>query len=188
MPRIGPLWRVFPWDSRAEDGAPFSARFVPGGQGSGRFDLAAGPVLYLAEDPQHAVAEKIQRLRGLSLEAFDLLEYGNPLALVRVVLPDEVADGLLDLCDPAALVTHSIRPDEVAARSGNTTRAIAAEIHARGFHGLRWWSAFRGEWHTITLFLDRSPVDALDFSVPEALTVQHPAVVKAAEALMIRIR
>jgi hypothetical protein len=179
---------VFPWDNRAEDGAPFSARFVPGGQGSGRFDLKTTPVLYLAEDPEHAVAEKIQRYRGQSLESFDLVEYGRPLALVRIDLTEEISDGLLDLCDPANLFEQSIRPDDVASNSTITTQAIAAEIYALGFFGLRWWSAFRGEWHTITLFLDRSPLSGLVFSAPDALSLDHPAVLKAAGALTIRIR
>lgn len=188
MPRGGPFWRVFPWNSRAEDGAPFSARFVPGGQGSGRFDVAATPVLYMAEDPEHAVAEKIQRYRGQSLESFDLTEYGHPLALVSLQPPGHVMDRLLDLCDPAKLVEHSIKPDEIAAASTVTTRAIADGIHARGYAGLRWWSAFRGEWHTVTLFLDHAPLTEVDFSPPEALSLDHPAVVKAAQALMIQIQ
>jgi hypothetical protein len=179
---------VFPWDSRAEDGAPFSARFVPGGQGSGRFDVAATPVLYMAEDTEHAVAEKIQRYRGRSLESFDLYEYGHPMALVRLQPPDEVIHRVLDLCDPANLAKHSIRPDELAAVAAETTRAAAEKVHAHGYTGLRWWSAFRGEWHSVTLFLDRSPLSEVEFSTPEALSLEHPAVIKAAEALMIRIQ
>jgi hypothetical protein len=182
------LWRVFPWNSRAEDGAPFSARFVPGGQGSGRFDVKATPVLYMAEDPEHAVAEKIQRYRGQALERFDLVEYGQPLALVRLRPPEEVVRRVLDLCDPVSLVEHSIRPDALAAAETVRTRAIADDLHARGYAGLRWWSAFRGEWHTTTLFLDRSPLSEVEFSSPEVLSLDHPAVVGAAEALMIRIQ
>ena len=143
MPRLGPLWRVFPWDKSAEDGAPFSARFVPGGQGSGRFDVAATPVLYLAEDPEHAVAEKIQRFRGQTLESFDLVEFGYTLSLVRIELTEAIGNGVLDLCDPVNLFERSIAPDDVASSSTARTQAIAAEIHALGFTGLRWWSAFR---------------------------------------------
>ncbi len=61
------LWRVFPWEPRAAEGEPFSAAFVPGTQGSGRFDLRGGRVLYLAESAEHAVAEKIQRFRAQEL-------------------------------------------------------------------------------------------------------------------------
>ncbi|HKP76785.1 MAG TPA: RES domain-containing protein, partial [Longimicrobiaceae bacterium] len=110
------------------------------------------------------------------------------LALVRLQPHPEVMERLLDLCDPANLLEHAIKPDELAAASTVTTRAIADAIHARGHTGLRWWSAFRGEWHTVTLFLDRSPLAEVEFSPPEALSLDHPAVVKAAESLMIRIQ
>jgi hypothetical protein len=55
----GPFWRVFPWDPAAPDGAPYSARYVPptGTQTGGRFDLGDVPVLYLAEQPEQALAE-----------------------------------------------------------------------------------------------------------------------------------
>ena len=64
------LWRVFPYDALAPAGAPFSAAWVPRGQGAGRFDVPdASPVWYLAESPVHAVAEVLQGLRGQTLDA-----------------------------------------------------------------------------------------------------------------------
>jgi RES domain-containing protein len=186
MPVAATLWRVFPWDPRAPDGEPFSASFVPGSQGSGRFDVPATRVVYLAESPGHAVAEKIQRFRGQELEAFDLVEFGRTLALVAVEPSRAVRERVADLCDPATLLELGIRPDQVAARSRETTRAIAAALHARGRSGLRWWSSMWGEWHAVTLFLDRVEEGALRWSEPDPLALDHPALRDAADALMIR--
>jgi hypothetical protein len=183
-----PLWRVFPWDPAAAPGEPFSPGFVPPAQGSGRFDVPATPVLYLAESPEHAVAEKIQRFRGQELEPWDLTEFGRTLALVPVELPPAAASRVADLCDPATLLEYGIRPDQVAARSRETTRALAAGLHARGRAGLRWWSSLCGEWHAVTLFLDRVPDGGLRWGEPDPLSLGHPAVREAAGALMIRRR
>jgi hypothetical protein len=179
-----PLWRVFPWDPAAEAGAPFSPGYVPPHQGSGRFDLPGTPVLYLAESAEHAVAEKIQRYRGQDLAPWDLEEFDRTLALLAVHLPAGVR--LLDLCDPGALARHRIRPDHVAARSLETTRAVARSVHAAGFEGLRWWSSLFGEWHCVTVFLDRVDPARLAYGHPEPLHLDHPAVHDAADALAIR--
>ena len=50
----GPFWRVFPWDTSAAPGEPFTPQYVlpAGAQTGGRFDLSTGPTLYVAlEDP-----------------------------------------------------------------------------------------------------------------------------------------
>lgn len=187
MPATAPvLWRVFPWDPDAPEGEPFSASFVPRGQGSGRFDVPSAQVLYLAESPEHAVAEKIQRYRGQELEPWDLAEFGRTLALVPVELSAAVAARVADLCDPAMLLEQGIRPDQVAARSRETTRGVAAALHSRGFAGLRWWSSMWGEWHAMTLFLDRAAPGDLRWGEPDPLALDHPALGEAADALMIR--
>jgi hypothetical protein len=56
------LWRAFSWDVDAADGAPYSIRSVPpvDKQTGGRFDNDATAVLYLAEFPEHAVAEVLR--------------------------------------------------------------------------------------------------------------------------------
>lgn len=189
MPSASPLWRVLPWDPAAPAGNPFSPTLVPGGQGSGRFDLPPpGRVLYPAESPEHAVAEKIQRFRGQELEPWDLTEFGRTLALVAVEPSPAVRTRVADLCDPATLLEHGIRPDQVAARSRETTRGLAAGLHACGLVGMRWWSSLWGEWHAVTLFLDRVARDELCWGGSEPLSLGHPAVREAADALMIRRR
>lgn len=182
------LWRVFPWDPDAAAGEPFSASYLSAAQGSGRFDLPGSTVLYLAEDPEHAVAEKIQRYRGQTIDAADLEEFGQPLALVSVRLPAGLADSIADLCDPAILLRHELSPGDVAAHSVAITQRIAALLDREGYAGLRWWSAFRGEWRGVALFTERLGRARLRFDAPEALTLDHPAVIEAATALGIRLQ
>jgi hypothetical protein len=186
-PPAATLWRVFPWDPEAEEGRPFSASFVPAAQGSGRFDLPGEPagVLYLAETPEHAVGEKVQDLRNQSLDDGDLLEHGHRLALSAFTLAAGTPP-LADLCDPETLARLGVAPDAVAARSRATTQPIAVRLHAEGFGGVRWWSAFFGEWHTHVLFRARLR-EPPSISPPEPLHPRHPVVVATADALGIHV-
>jgi hypothetical protein len=179
-------WRVFPWDPDAAPGAPFSPGWVPPSQGQGRFDLPSTPggVIYLAETPEHAVAEMIQHYRGQTLDAADLRVAGRPLALARITIDDELMAGVADLCDAAVLSRLGIQPDETASSNRRTTQRIAAQLYAAGHSGLRWWSALTGDWHTLVLFRDRTKTH-LRFAPPQPLTLSHAAVIEATRALGI---
>lgn len=181
------LWRAFPWAPEADDGQSFSASHVRPAQGQGRFDLpgAPGGVLYLAETPEHAVAELIQHYRGRNLDANDLRVAGHSMALVRVSLPNPVRSGVVDLCDPEVLVRIRVRPDQLASRERRVTQRIAADIHATGHTGLRWWSALAGDWHTVVVFRDRIHLSPSEYGTPEPLTLEHAAARNAAAALGI---
>jgi hypothetical protein len=186
--RPGRVWRVHPWDPDAPAGAPFSPQYVPAGQGGGRFDLPGLPagVLYLAETPEHAVAERIQQYRGQPLEDVDLFGARRRLALVAVTLPDDAREGVADLCDPQVLLRLGARADDTASRHRLTTQRIAANVHQRKHTGLRWWSAFFGDWHAVVIFRDRVKA-GLVYGTPEPLTLDHPALHDAASALGVRI-
>jgi hypothetical protein len=145
-----------------------------------------GRVLYLAEAPDHAVAEWIQGYRGHILEPVDLVVEAKPLALVSFTLAESLRSRIVDLCDPGALVELDLKPDSIASRQRQVTHAIAATIHSAGWRGLRWWSAFFGDWHSIVLFRDRLEAP-LPHSEPEPLRLGHPAVVEATGALGIEI-
>jgi len=171
-------WRVFPWDPAAKPGEPFSARYINPSQGAGRFDVRGKLVVYMAETPVHAVAEKLQRFRGQKIDRKDLIESGKTLALVECEL-GRIA--LADLCDPAVLVKHDIGPDVLASRDMTRTQAIAAQLARAGYAGLRWWSALSGDWHTIVVFEGK-----IDYHQPEPLTLSHQAVRDASAALGIQ--
>lgn len=184
-----PLWRVFPWDPAAAEGDRFSAAFVPGGQGRNRFDLpgqGAG-VIYFAESEVHAVGELLQRFRSSPdpLAPDDLTSWGHNLALVQATLDPAIWPGIVDLCDPGTLNSLGLTADEPPLRDRLRTQAIAVDIRGRGRTGLRWWSAFWGEWHTVVLFRERFTPQALTYARPTPLEVTTPAVVEAARLLDI---
>jgi hypothetical protein len=170
-------------------GEPFSPTHVPAGQGYGRFDLPGEGqgVVYHAEAPEHAIAEKIVRLRNQSLADVDLLEFVERLALVEVGIDLPTNVRLLDLCDAGSLVAEGLQPDRSAYRDRAFTQAISAHAFGRGYAGLRWWSAFFGEWHSVIAFRARVAAESMQFGAPEPLHARHPAVRDAAEALGIAI-
>jgi hypothetical protein len=117
----------------------------------------------------------IHHYRGQQLDAADLRVSGHALSLVRCEIARDLSDGIVDLCDPHELVELGIRPDETASPDRRTTQGIAARLHASGYRGLRWWSALRGDWHTLVLFRDRLEV-SWSFDSPEPLSLSHPVV------------
>ena len=178
------FWRVFPWDRDGPEEAPFSPSYVPRTIGRGRFDLpvACSPVLYVAESPEHAIAEAIQPWRNRPLRGAHLRRTGHPLALVDVQLgPDEMAE-LVDLCDPATLRRRRISPDQIASHHRRRTQPIAASIWDSGNIGLRWWSSFWGDWHGVVLFTARVG-RSLHFGEPQRISADTPALREAASAL-----
>ncbi|HEU4699563.1 MAG TPA: RES family NAD+ phosphorylase [Gemmatimonadales bacterium] len=179
-------WRVYPHDPTAVPGAPFTATWIHPGQTAGRFDLQnRPPVLYLAETAEHAVGEVLQGFRGRRIGPAHLRRHGHPLALVSVLLGDDLSTRLSDLTDPATLALFGIRPDALASHERRTTQAIARELHARGEPGFRWWSSLTGAWHGVVLFADRLGGADLAIGDPETLAIDHPAVATAAALLGI---
>lgn len=193
----GTLWRAFPWDEAAPDGAPHSLRSVAPAryQNYGRFDLQGNPlVLYLAETPAHAVAEVLRgRMRDPardhafrhSLTDGDLVVGGFRLALVDVRLPASIADRVPDASEGATLERFGIRADHLSSRVRGVTQAAARRIHAHpdAVPGFVWSSRFGGDWHVVLLFLDCVSLDELNFGAPDLLHLRHPAVLEAATIL-----
>ena len=166
------------------EGRLFSPSFVPPTTGRGRFDLpvSCSSVLYVAESPEHAIAEAIQPWRNRPLRRPHLLRAGRPLALVGVQMPSETASALADLCQPDVLGRLGLSADRVASRHRRRTQAIAASIWDRGHAGLRWWSSFWGDWHGVVLFTARTNA-GVRFGSPEVLSAENRALQEAAAAL-----
>jgi hypothetical protein len=180
----GSLWRVFPWDPAAPPGTRFSPSFIPGPTGRGRFDLPRrlSGVLYTATTPDHAVGEMLHPWRGKRLRRHHLRRAGEPLASVEVSLPQDSTLKLADLCQAGFLADSRIRPNITASRYRHLTQPVARAVWDAGHHGLRWWSSFWGDWHTVVLFEARMS-GRIRFGEPEILTVGHPAVETAADHL-----
>ena len=142
-------------------------------------------MLYLAESPEHAVAEMIQPWRGQRIGSAHLARAMLPLALVRVSV-EMSGVSIADLCEPEVLVRTRIAPDRTAYRRRVETQPLARCVWDAGFAGLRWWSSFWGDWHTFTLFISRAAAD-ISFAEPERLLTTHAAVTGAAESLGIEL-
>jgi hypothetical protein len=132
-------------------------------------------VWYFAESPDHAVAEVLQSLRGQHLVDASLIRAGLRISLVRAQLAEPVADCIVDLCEPTNLVRLGIAPDALASRRRGITQPVAAAVFDSGFSGLRWWSKFWGDWHSVVLFADRL-LQRPTFDEPEPLTLDSQPV------------
>ena len=178
------FWRVFPWNPEVNEGRPFSPSYVPPPTGRGRFDLpvACSPVLYVAESPEHAIAEALQPWRNRPLRESHLRMAGHPLALVGVQLKGDDAAELVDLCDPVTLRRRNLKPDQIASSHRRTTQPIAASVWDSGDVGLRWWSSFWGDWYGVVLFTARL-ARRIRFGRPEVLGAGTPALHEAAAAM-----
>lgn len=143
-------------------------------------------MLYLAQDPAHAVAEAIQPFRGRILRSRDLRRGRGALAVVRVVHRTGGEGRVADLCDPGFLAEHELAPDRLASRHRRRTRPVARRLWRLGYAGLRWWSAFWGDWHGNVLFTERAG-EELQFGEPEPLAADHPALREAAALLGIEL-
>ena len=80
------------------------------------------------------------------------------------------------------LLEVGIRPDTTASRHRQLTQPVARAVWDAGHYGLRWWSSFWGDWHTVVLFESRIS-GKIRFGEPEVLAVDHPAVETAAGLL-----
>jgi hypothetical protein len=187
---------VFPWDARAVPGDPYTPQYTlpVGVQTGGRFDLPDVPTLYLAlDEPAHALAEVLQPLRGKRQVRPGHLRRKapsgvyHPQAIVETWLPDAVFSSLPDLGDPATLVRHAIRPDDLASHDRTVTQGISRRMHDAGFPGFRWWSAFRGEWHVAVLYMDRVDRFEIQYGPPSPLHIAHPLVAEAAAILHLGV-
>ena len=93
----------------------------------------------------------------------------------------------MDLDEPAVLMEEGWRPSAVASRDRAVTQAMAFRAFEAGALGLSWWSTLDAAWTNATLFAERTIVSrAVVVEAPaEPLTVQHPALVAAADHLAI---
>jgi hypothetical protein len=181
------LYRCAAWNRAAPPDAPDGALWCPRAfQGEGRHDNPdAYGCLYLADAPVSCVIEQLAAFRGQRLIASLLRRRGLPLALATIELNEKAQ--LIDLDDPAVLRRERLRPSRVGTRTRAVTQPQALELFHRhpDAAGLRWWSMWEALWSNVTLF-DRA-ASALRLVSVEALTIDHPAVVDAADRFGLRV-
>lgn len=180
------LFRVCPWDPRAERGEPGHPLHVPKIQGAGRVDNPAlYAVLYASDAPSGAIAERYGNL-GVWSEAMLSSPPALPRARPSLVEYDALrALRALDLDDPGALASRSLRPSAIVTRDRSTSQAWAARIFEEGrWSGVRWWSFYDSRWGSFGLW---SRVGLRVVRV-EPLVRRHPALEEAAHILDRPIR
>jgi hypothetical protein len=166
---------------------------VPG-QRVGRFDLNdAPPVRYLADTPDHAIAETLSGFRGTDFHESYLRKSGYPLALVEVTLAASLVARIPDCTDPRILSALGLRPDQLAHHDRTLTQPVARDLHSRatmtaGPAGLRWWSALTGAWHTTVVFTDHERPGEVGFGTPQILRPSDPVLGTALTVLGVRRR
>lgn len=178
------LWRVLPWDPAAALQAPGGPLWVPRAwQGTGRHDAPEHyGCLYLAEEPQAAVAETLAPFRGSGdLRPELLVRSGRQLALAELELDGSAR--LVDLDDPTVLAAEGLRPSVVATRHRPVTQAYALDQFERHPEaaGLRWWSVLEAAWLQVTLF-DRA-LHLLHVRQVRSLALDDEPVLAASRAL-----
>jgi hypothetical protein len=177
------LYRVFPRLAGAGPTDPGGALHVPRfDQGSGRHDYPdTYGVLYLSRLPVAPVAEHLRALRVRTITDRHLLRESGRLSLA--IVDDTTLTDLLDLDDPRNLVAWELRPSRVATRDRDVTQPLAVSIYREGVAGFEWWSTIEASWINVTLFEDRVTDRLSLMGEPEPLTLDHPAVREAAEAV-----
>ena len=83
--------------------------------------------------------------------------------------------------------TRDLRPSTVATRRRDVTRRMALRIFEEGGAGFGWWSTLEASWANMTLFSERAAPHLRVEGEPEFLSIDHPAVWVAADALGIRL-
>ena len=177
------LFRVFGW---LPDTPPEPLRVPRARQGGGRHDDPGRyTALYLAREPIGAIAEAIQAFRGQELTA-EALVRPDGVRRSLATIDDSSVPPLLDLDEPKVLDARGLRPSGVATGIRRVTQRIAATAFDDGAVGLSWWSTLEASWTNVTLFAERL-AERLPIVETEVLSLDHPALIEAAERLGVRL-
>lgn len=174
------LYRVFSYLASAQAGEPGHLLYVSPVQGRGRVDNPDHyRALYLSSAPAGAVAEAFGTLKTWTPDMFIRPELpGSERALGTYTVPDDAR--ILDLDDPAALVTLGLRPSDVVTRQIKVTQRWALRIfEQRRWVGVGWWSYYDPRWHSYAIW-ERGVVRR---GAVEPLSLDDPVVTEASEVL-----
>jgi hypothetical protein len=182
------LYRVFPHVPGRPASEEGGALYVPRErQGAGRHDNPDHyGALYVSRDPESAVAERIQAFRGQVVTG-DELRRRDGTRYAIAALNDEALGPLVDLDDPSELVFRELRPSAVASRDRRATQSLALSLYREGVPGFAWWSTLDASWSNATLFAERAGGRLKIEAIPEPLSIDHPVLRAAADALGIHL-
>lgn len=177
------LYRWFPWAPGAGPHDPGGPLYVPRfDQGGGRHDNPdVYGAFYVSRVPASPIAELLRDYSSRAAPPQPLFREGAPIRLATI--DDSTIEELVDLDDPRSLVERELRPSGIATRARDRTQRLALTIYREGIPGFEWWSAIEASWINVTLFEDRTEGRLTVVGEPEPLTLDHPAVREAAEAV-----
>jgi hypothetical protein len=181
------LYRLFPWSPSAEPREPGGALHAPRfDQGDGRHDNpGVYGALYLSRTAISPVAEFLREYLGRPLDLRKLLEGGSPTALA--IIDEGGLPGLIDLDQPANLVTRQLRPSGVATRTRKHTQRLALNLYQEGAEGFEWWSTIESSWINVTVFDERGGDRLQLVEEPVPLTPDHPVIPEAAATVGVTL-
>jgi len=173
------LYRVLPLEPSADEHEAGGALFVPGST-DGRIDnVGVYKVLYLAREPEGAIAETYGRI-PLWKPAMLKSASGVPHSLVTYSLPDRTAVFSLD--DTVALASLGVaNPSQIVARNRPFTQALALRIYERRrYIGVSWWNYYDPAWTSFGLW----DISSLEVLHAEQLANSLALVQRAAEHIV----
>ena len=178
------VYRVFPYLESARDGEPYHPLYEHKPQRDGRADHPDYFVWYVCEKPEAACGEAFGNLDRWVESMFggDRTD-GVRRALGVYELPDNLR--ICDLDDPHRLIELGLRPTQVVIRNLAVTSDWAhriwsqrsAAIADQKWQAIQWWSYHQPHW-TVLASWARPALHRV-----ERLTLEHPAIVSAADAL-----
>jgi len=178
------LFRIFPCLHNAQERAPGGPLYSTAGSENRIDNPDLYRIFYASSHPEAAVAEWLGRFAVWEPHHFNP-PLRVPNAAVSLATIGAGDSTFVDLDDAAALLSWNLRPSEVVTRDYARRRAWATRIFNEAPHvsGVRWWSFYNPDWGTF----GRWRTDDLTVTSIEPLTLDHPAVVAAAEVIARRI-
>lgn len=178
------LYRCYPRVPGARRGKPGHWAFVPAPQLHGRWDNSdLYESWYFSRSQVGAIAESFYNKRTWIPEVF-LTPAGVPRAIAEFSFTGKP---LLDLDDAETLVMLGVKPSEVVVKDLGTTQQIARDIFTQSQDersGISWWSSQMPSESSVLLWgSDRQPPEGLKLVGIQPLSVEHPAVIEAANML-----
>jgi len=152
-------YRVLPLESNAAHHEAGGALFVPDST-DGRIDnVGVYKVLYLAREPEGAIAETYGRI-PLWKPAMLKSASGVPHSLVTYSLPE--MNAVFSLDDTVALASLGVaNPSQIVARNRPFTQALALQIYGQQrYIGISWWNYYEPAWASFGLW-DTSSLEVI---------------------------
>lgn len=184
------LYRVFRHLPGAKEHEPGHPLYLHRPQGQGRWDNDdLYGAWYLARNAECAVGETLGDHATWRPSSFDVrVPAGGRFALGVYQVRDTIA--LLDLNNSQNLWDRGLNPTQIAIRNRSATQDIARSIFCekrsngiRKWDGISWWSTRWPHWNPICLWVLNGESPELQLLHVDALRLDHPAVVDAAQTL-----